>query len=152
MCVYSLSIFFEKNLPNRLHLMEYNSSSRRTASVFAIVAAILFAIMIPMFKMAAGNSNIAVVVAILAVAFHVLLFPVVAQLRAPEWARAAGYAWLAIDTTLNIMSLNGADAHAVTQVRLGAHIMAALWAGNASLHRETIVKVVGIAFAIAIAG
>ncbi len=50
---------------------------------------------------------VAELLALLGVAEHLLLFPVVAALPAPRWARAAGYGWLVIDMATEIMQLNG---------------------------------------------
>src|SRR5689334_22573104 len=103
--------------------MDQHPTSRRIASVCAYSAAILFAICIPMFGMAAQSTTIMIVVSVLAAVFHLLLFPVVAALRGPEWVRAFGYGWLSIDTTLNIMALNGGDYRLAMQIRLGIHIL-----------------------------
>jgi hypothetical protein len=46
--------------------------------------------------------------AVLGMAPHLLLFPVVAALPAPRWAKAAGYGWLVIDV---MAYLSGAAGH-----------------------------------------
>ncbi|MES2154399.1 MAG: hypothetical protein V4510_04615 [bacterium] len=58
---------------------------------------------------------------------HVALFPVVAALRAPRDAKAAGYGWLTVDIVANIMALNGADTNLTSAIRLGGHVAAAIW-------------------------
>jgi len=79
-----------------------------------------------------------------AVLAHVLLYPVVAGLRAPEWARMGGYAWLSIDIVSSVMAMNGVDAGTITAVRLGGHIPAALWIVAASLEARGPMRVVGV--------
>lgn len=49
---------------------------------------------------------------------HALL-PLTAQLTAPQWTRALGYAWVAIDGTASVAVLNGKTPASVMPVRLG---------------------------------
>jgi hypothetical protein len=53
---------------------------------------------------------------LLPVAAHLLLFPVVAALPAPPWARAVGYGWL----TINIMALNVSPTRSISPSPAGA--------------------------------
>ncbi|WP_437815672.1 hypothetical protein [Sorangium sp. So ce1078] len=39
-------------------------------------------------------------------AFHLAVFALVPSLRAPEWARMAGYGWLFLDVTTGVLALN----------------------------------------------
>src|SRR6266567_220686 len=78
------------------------------------IVAILFAIRLPTFfisviRDATPSSSLFLdeLNGLLAVAPHLLLFPVVAALPAPRWAKAAGYGWLVIDISTDIMGLNG---------------------------------------------
>lgn len=45
--------------------------------------------------------------ALLGNAEHVVLFPIIASLPAPRWARSAGYGWLVVDMATDIMALQG---------------------------------------------
>src|SRR2546423_1429007 len=76
--------------------------SQRTA-IAAYGAALLFAIHLVTYFIApirdvTTNSSVigAEALALLAIAEHLILFPVIAALPAPKWARAAGYGWLVL--------------------------------------------------------
>lgn len=66
------------------------------------------------------------------VAAHLLLFPVVAALPAPSWARAAGYGWLVLDVAASVEALNGVAETDSFALRLGGHVAAAVWILSAS--------------------
>jgi hypothetical protein len=83
---------------------ETRPSQKTGATYAAYIVAILFAIRLPTFfipviRDATPTSSIFLdeLNGLLGVAPHLLLFPVVAALPAPRWAKAAGYGWLAID-------------------------------------------------------
>jgi hypothetical protein len=120
----------------------------------AYAAATLFAVhlvayLIPSIRDAMPNSSpiVAVLLALLGVAEHLLLFPVVAALPAPRWARAAGYGWLVIDMATDIMQLNGSDKSIYLSLRYGGHISAALWIASASWQAKGAMRLVGWLFA-----
>ena len=75
--------------------------------------------------------------------FHLSLFFLVSQMDAPEWGKAAGYAWLALDVTTGVMSLNGVPITIALYVRFGGHIFAGLWIIAASLHGSAPMKAMG---------
>jgi hypothetical protein len=104
----------------------------RFADRAALVGAALFVALIILFGIDSPAALSVFGIAVVAVAAHLALLPVVAAMPAPNWARAAGYGWLAIDVILNIASLNGAEEPTVTSFRLGGHILAATWIGTAS--------------------
>src|SRR5260221_10575426 len=86
--------------------------AQRTATA-AYGAALLFAIhlvtyFIPSIRDVTTSSSVigAEARALLAVADHLILFPVVASLPAPKSARAVGYGWLVLDMATDIMQLN----------------------------------------------
>lgn len=76
--------------------------------------------------------------------FHLFVFLLVARLPAPEWARAAGYGWLVIDTTVGAMTLNGVGAEIFTPMRLGGHLFAGLWVVAASFPARPSIRITGV--------
>jgi hypothetical protein len=121
--------------------METQPSSKKIASTFAYVGAVLFTLLIVLFNAMPQNF---VPISVVAVAFHLVLFPVVAELPSTEWARAAGYGWLVLDIASNIMLLNGVDEHTCTALRYGAHIPAIVWIITSSLKCNRSMQIVGI--------
>jgi hypothetical protein len=91
-------------------------------------------------------------VALLGVAPHLLLFPIVATLPAPRWARAAGYGWLVVDITTDIMALNGVPITIYLAMRYGGHVSAALWFASASWQAKGATHVVGLLLALDLGG
>ncbi len=61
------------------------------------------------------------------VPFHLALLPLVARLPAPTAAKAMGYAWIAIDTIVSVVMINGQDHALAFAFRLGGHVLAATW-------------------------
>jgi len=121
-------------------------------------AAILFGIhlvtyFIPSIRDVTINSSVieAEALALLAVAEHLILFPVMATLPAPNWARAAGYGWLVLDIATDIMQLNAATKLTYLTLRYGANIAAALWIVSASWQAKGAMRVIGIIVAIDLA-
>ncbi|HSP16658.1 MAG TPA: hypothetical protein VLV78_18070 [Thermoanaerobaculia bacterium] len=112
----------------------------------AFAGAALFVALIVAFS-AAGPGPLPttslLLIGVFGVASHVVLFPVVAQLPAPSWARAAGYAWIAIDVMLNIAAVNGGDIKLISALRLGGHIPAGLWMAAAALEAAGATRYVG---------
>lgn len=128
--------------------------SSQLASLAYIVAALftihLITYLIPGIRDATPGSSpvVAELVGIIGVAEHLLLFPVVAALPAPRWARAAGYGWLVIDIATDIMQINGVDKSIYLSLRYGGHISAALWIASASWQAKGAMRVVGWLLAI----
>ncbi len=86
--------------------------------------------------------------ALLGIAPHLLLFPVVAALIAPEWARAAGYGWLVVDMATDIMALDGVAPMTAFSLKYGGHIAAALWIATASWQTQGATRIVGLLLAL----
>ena len=116
-------------------------SSNKYASTAAYAGAFLFTVLIILFNTIPQDIT---PVAIVAVAFHVVLFPVIATLPSPEWARAGGYGWLVLDIAANIMRLNSVDETVCTALRYGAHIPAVIWIIATSLRGNRAMQFVGI--------
>ena len=75
--------------------------------------------------------------------FHLSLFLLVPKLEAPDWAKAAGYAWLALDTTTGVLVMDGVPHLIADHVRLGGHIFAGIWIMTVSLPGSWPVRITG---------
>jgi hypothetical protein len=126
------------------------------ASRAAFAAAILFAMRFVFFFLPPSTaSEVAdgtLPGALLAVAEHLLLFPLIAALPAPAWARAAGWGWLVIDMTTDIRALNGVPAATFLAMRYGGHIAAALWFTVAGWPARGAIRWIGLLYALDLAG
>jgi len=71
--------------------------------------------------------------AALGMLFHLSVLFVVSRMPAPAWARAAGFAWLALDITSGAMTLNDVPYDIAFPVRLGGHVLAGTWIMTVSL-------------------
>jgi hypothetical protein len=131
-------------------------SSRPALAVpAAYAAAVLFAIhlasyFVPAVRDAtlAGAAGIAVPLAALAVAQHLVVFPVVAALPAPRWARAAAYVWLVVDMATDLLQLAGAPKSIYLALRLGVNLLAALWIAAASWRAPGATRGIGLLVAL----
>ena len=92
------------------------------------------------------------VLGILGVGSHLVLLPVVCASGRAAWTRACGYSWIAIDVMLNVATVNGMTLAAVTPLRLGSHVLTAVWVADASLTAGGMPRAVGITLAILLAG
>jgi hypothetical protein len=116
------------------------------AATFAVLM-VMFGGVLPAFG-AHPPFALVLLVGIDAIAFHLLLFPVVAALPAPEWGRAAGYGWLVIDIVTNVMAINGVTDAGTTAMRLGGHIAAVTWVASAAWPARGWTRAVGFALAL----
>lgn len=124
---------------------------RPRAHLFAYGAAVLFAAHLATYFVPtirdvtlAGNAAVAVSLAVLAVAQHVVVFPVVGALPAPAWARFAAYTWLIVDLGTDLLQLGGAPKSLYLVVRLGVNLLAALWIATASLQGRGALRGIGL--------
>lgn len=132
-----------------------------TAAIFAMIAAVLFSIRFIFFFLPylhfvpASIANLlqdgTVTGALFANAEHLVLFPIVAALPAPKWARSAGYGWLVLDMATDIMALQGVSPAIFLALRYGGHISSALWVAAASWQSKGAIRVVGILYALNLA-
>jgi hypothetical protein len=125
------------------------------ATYAAYAAAVLFALhlatyFIPAVRDAtlATAASIAIALAVLAVAQHLVVFPVVAALPAPIWARAAGYIWLVVDTGTDLAQLGGASKPVYLVTRLAVNVLAALWIGTAASRARGATRGIGVFVAL----
>jgi|SRR5581483_98064 len=136
--------------------MEGNTPSQwKNVGYAAYGVAILFLIRIPFYFIpglreatAINSPFLGELNALTGVAPHLLLFPVVAALPAPRWARAAGYGWLVIDMTTDIMQLSGVASTIFLSVRYGGHISAAVWIAASAWQIKGAMRVVGLLLAL----
>ena len=125
--------------------------TRSRLALLAYGVAALFAVRLPSFYFLPQSSGSLLVresSALLGIAPHLLLFAVVAALPAPVWAKSAGYGWLAIDMTTDIMALNGVADATFLPMRYGGHIAAALWIATASWQAKGATRGVGLLLAL----
>ena len=134
---------------------EKSLAQQKKVAYVAYVAAALFAIhlvtyLIPGIRNATTASSpvVAELLALIGVAEHLLLFPVVAALPAPRWAKAAGYGWLVIDMASDIMQLNGVTQLTYLGLRYGGHISAAIWIAASAWQGRGALRVIGLILAI----
>jgi hypothetical protein len=120
-----------------------NMISKKSAFA-AFGVAILFLLRFPTYQLSQEN----ILIILLAIAPHVLLFPVVAALPAPSWAKAAGFGWLVIDITQDIMALHGVAPSIYLPIRYGGHVSAALWIAFASWQSRGWIRLTGLLLAL----
>jgi hypothetical protein len=128
-----------------------NDMTRSRLALVAYGVAALFAVRLPSFyflPQSSGSLIVRELSALLGIAPHLLLFAVVAALPAPVWAKSAGYGWLAIDMTTDIMALNGVAPATFLPMRYGGHIAAALWIATASWEAKGATRGVGLLLAL----
>ena len=85
-----------------------------------------------------------------AVLSHLSLLPVVAALHAPPWAKVGGYTWAVFDTILVVASLHGVSDSIASPLRLGLHVVAAVWPLGVALTSNGFIRWAGYALAITI--
>lgn len=122
-----------------------------TAAGFAYSAAVLFAAhlatyFVPAIRDVTVTSSVvgAVLLAVLAVAQHLVVFPVVGALSAPQWARAAACTWLVVDMGTDLLQLGGTPKSLYLVLRLGINLGAALWIASASLRARGGMRPLGV--------
>ncbi len=128
------------------------TSATRPVVGAAYVAATLFVVAFARFFVLPPEGRGNVLVALLGVAPHLLLFPVVAMLPAPQWGRAVGYGWLVVDVVTDIMALNGVTTPTFIAMRYGGHVSAALWIAVASWHTRGASRIIGLLLALDLGG
>lgn len=89
--------------------------------------------------------------AIIGNAEHLVLFPIIAALPAPRWAKQAGYGWLVVDMATDIMALQGVSPALYLALRYGGHISSVLWVACASWQATKATRIVGLLYAFDIA-
>ena len=127
------------------------TTTRPAAATFAYLAALLFAAhlatyFVPSIRDAtlAGSAALAGALALLAIAQHLVIFPVVTALPAPRWAQLAGYTWLVVDMCTDLLQLGGAPKSLYLVLRLGINLVAALWIASASLRARGGMRGLGV--------
>ena len=88
---------------------------------------------------------------LLSLSEHLILFPIIAALPAPQWAKSAGWGWLTIDMSTDIMALNGVPPATYLALRYGGHISSALWVAAASWQGKGALRWIGWLYALNLA-
>jgi hypothetical protein len=134
------------------------SASARIAVYAAYAAALFFALhlatyFVPSIRDATISSSlvVAVALAVLAVAQHLVVFPVVYALNAPVWAKVAAYIWLVVDTATDLMQVADTPKSIYLPVRLVVNVLAALWIAAASLRMGGVARLIGLIVAVSTA-
>jgi hypothetical protein len=116
----------------------------------AYAGAALFVVLIvySLLGIGQGPTPVFIAMGVVGAASHLVLLPVVAAMPAPEWARAAGYGWLVIDTMLSVAAVNGLDPNLAGMLRLGGHASSALWMATAAQQSKGAVRAIGWPLAV----
>lgn len=129
--------------------------STRLARPAAYLAALFFALhlltyFIPAVRDAtlAHATGIAIALGVLAIAQHAVVFPVVAALAAPQWAKIVGYTWLIVDMGTDLLQLGGTPKSVYLVLRLAINLVAALWIATAALQARGAIRGIGLFVAI----
>ncbi|MGI8588222.1 MAG: hypothetical protein ACR2M0_11130 [Chloroflexia bacterium] len=129
-----------------------NTTKPSQAAIAAYAAAAFFVLAFARFFILPPEGYGNLLVTLIGVAPHLLLFPVIAALPAPPWARAAGFGWLVLDMTTGIMALNGVAAAIFIAMRYGGHVSAGVWIAAASWQAKGATRIVGLLTALDLAG
>lgn len=128
------------------------------AAYAAYAAAVLFALHLATYFVAgvrdatvSRSVATAVALAVLALAQHLVVFPVVAMLSAPTWAKYAAYVWRVVDTATDLMQFADSPKSVYLPIRRGVNVLAALWIAAASWRASDATRVIGLIVAVAIA-
>jgi len=127
----------------------------RIAPAAAYAAAVLFALHLATYFVASvrdatlsNAASIAIGLAALAVAQHLVVFPVVAALNAPQWAKISAYIWLVVDTATDLMQLGDTSKSVYLPIRLTVNVLAALWIAAASWRMQGASRIIGLFVAV----
>ncbi|MFD1318392.1 hypothetical protein [Loigolactobacillus zhaoyuanensis] len=63
----------------------------------------------------------------LGVLYHLIIIAIIPRLKAPTWAKMAGYGWITLDVACGIMTMANVAASIAMPVRLGGHVLCAIW-------------------------
>src|SRR5712691_6170103 len=139
----------------------YQQNTSRVAIIAYIAAAIFFLRLLTFLNpglstisavhAAPSTALIAELIALLGIIPHLLLFPVIDALPAPRWAKAAGYGWLVIDMSTDIMQLSGVNSSIYLSLKYGGHNSAATWITLTSAQANRNRRILGLLTAIDLA-
>jgi len=134
---------------------KFSTMSGSAISAYFAAALFLFAMILTFGvpSATASNASLSWFAGILWLAFHIVMFPVVAGLPAPNWAKASAYGWLVVDNVLVVANINGAlDTKTTFAMRMGVHVAAAVWIAMASANGTTAFRAVGWLTALFLGG
>jgi len=123
------------------------------AAKSAYAGAVLFAALLALTITVGSQQSTALVIAmgVIGAAAHLVLMPVVGAMNAPDWARAAGYGWLVVDTMVTVATLNGLPPGIAGPLTLGSHASSALWMASVARNARGPVTAIGWPLAIYLA-
>ena len=76
--------------------------------------------------------------------YHLIILGIVTRLKAPIWAKAAGFGWLTLDVCCGIMTLCNVEEAVANPVRLGGHVLCGIWIASVCLFcKNRILKYLG---------
>ena len=76
--------------------------------------------------------------------YHLIILGIVTRLKAPVWAKAAGFGWLTLDVCCGIMTLCNVEGAVANPVRLGGHVLCGIWIASVCLFcKNRILKYLG---------
>ncbi|WP_344499649.1 DUF2316 family protein [Streptomyces enissocaesilis] len=76
--------------------------------------------------------------------FHLTIMLLISRMDAPDWAKAAGYGWIALDVLTGIMTINDVAHDIAWPVRLGGHVLAGVWIVMSSAYaRQRSIRIIG---------
>ena len=116
--------------------------------LIAVVGIFLFFPVIVSFAVAPG----VVAFEYIGILFHLTLFLLVARLKAPEWAKAAGYGWLILDVATGALIINSVPYEIAIAVRFGGHVLGGVWIATSSQLAPRTIAVVGTITDVWLAG
>lgn len=110
-----------------LHAVEASEVSYASAYRWSLVSFGCFVAMFLSFAALQRFPDAIYLSTVLAIAFHVALLPVVVAMPAIGWTKIGGYTWVAVDIILAAAGLNGAPSSTIEPLRLGVHVVLAMW-------------------------
>ena len=76
--------------------------------------------------------------------WHLGLLIVIAMVEAPAWARAMGFAWVALEFIISGAAIHGFPPPLASALRFGgAHLCTALWVAGAAYRKPGLLQLVG---------
>lgn len=131
--------------------MQSQDGARHRNDPTHLMAWLAAALFIPVFALLPSGALPSAVQRV-GIVIHLILFPVVSRAPAPQWGKAAGYAWLGFDVTASVILLQQGDAAMAFAVRLGGHVLAGLWIGSVAFVAQGGFRLLGLGLGFSLGG